>query len=126
MRAPDDLEALLSAMRADLRRGDYARLETNSAELEASLAGLEALPKDVLLRVRRAAEGNAACLAAAMQGVRSARRRLGEIASASRGEAYDAQGRRHALGGTDRRLPISSNAADFGGTDQERINPRRV
>lgn len=126
MTALGAVEALLSAMRADLRRGDYAKFETYSVELEASLAGLEALPKDQLLRIRRAAEGNAACLAAAMEGMRSARRRLGDIASAGRGEAYDAKGRRHALGGTDRRLPIASNAADFGGMDQERINPRRV
>lgn len=122
----NDVEALLADLRADLRRGDYARLETFSVELEASLAGLEGLPKPVLLRIRQAAEANAACLAAAMEGMKAARRRLGDIASASRGEAYDAQGRRHALGGTDRRLQIGSNAANFGETDQERINPTRL
>lgn len=126
MRDRVNVEALLSALREDLRRGDFAKLETYSDALEASLGAIDSLPKEVLLRVRRAAEDNAACLAAARQGVQSARRRLGEIAAAGRGEAYDAKGRRQALGGSDRRLRIGSNAADFAATDQQRINPTRV
>lgn len=120
-----DVEAMLAELRADLRRGDYARLETYARGLEALLAGLEGVPKADLLRIRRAAEGNGACLVAAMEGLTAARRRLGEIASAGRGEAYDAQGRRHALGGTERRLPIASNAVQFCASDQQRINPTR-
>lgn len=120
------VEDLLSAIRADLRRGEYGRLARHSAELELAFAGVDALPKAALDRIRHAAEGNAACLAAALQGFQAARRRLAEIARADRGEAYDAHGRRHALGAADRRLRIGSNAADFGEADQERLNPRRV
>ena len=120
------VEGLLHAMRADLRRGDYAGLEAHAEELKASMADLALLPKPVLARILREAEGNAACLSAAMKGLRVGRQRLEEIRSASRGAAYDALGRRQVLDGTDRRLTIGSNSPDFGMPDQERINPRRV
>lgn len=120
------LEGVLAAIRSDLRRGDYARLETYSRQLEAGLAGLSDLPQPALARILRAAEGNAACLAAAAQGIRAARRRLGEIGSAARGEAYDARGRRLPLAGQHRHLRIESNARDFVEAHQERLNPRRL
>lgn len=120
------LESVLAAIREDLRRGDYRRLAQHSGELEQAFAGLDALPQPTLARIRQMAEGNAACLAAALQGFRAARRRLAEIAMADRGEAYDAQGRRHALDASDRRVRIASNAADFADGNQERLNPRRV
>ena len=128
MRAGEDstLERLLSAIRADLRKGNFARLETYCRELEAALAGLGALPLPVLLRIRQAAQGNAACLSAAMSGLRAARQRLDEIGAATRGATYDAQGRRHALARTERPLRIGSNAGEFPTVDQERLNPRRV
>lgn len=122
----DGLEAVLAAIRADLRRGDYARLDRHAATLDRCLAGLGPLSKPVLARVLRAAEGNAACLEAAFQGLRAAGRRLDEIASASRGGAYDAQGRRKLLEAGDRRLKFGSNTAEFPMSDQERLNPRRV
>lgn len=122
----EKVEAVLRAMRADLRRGDYAGLEAHAEDLRDSLADLAELPKPVLARILREAEGNAACLSAAIMGLRDGRRRLDEIASANQGAAYDAHGRRHVLDGTDRRLTIGSNSKDFGMPDQERINPRRV
>lgn len=120
------VEDLLSAIRDDLRRGEYGRLARHTVDLEQAIAGLDALPKPALDRIRHVADGNAACLAAALQGFQAARRRLAEIAKADRGEAYDAHGRRHALGAADRRLRIGSNSADFADGDQERLNPRRV
>ena len=120
------MEALLRAMRADLRHGDYAGLEAHAQELQASMADLAQLPKSALARILREAEGNAACLSGAMKGLRDGRQRFEEIRSASRGAAYDALGRRHELDRTDRRLTIGSNSTDFGMPDQERINPRRV
>lgn len=120
------LENLLSAIREDLRRGDYGRLARHSVELDQAIAALATIPQPALGRIRHAAEGNAACLVAALQGFRAARRRLAEIAMADRGEAYDAHGRRHALGGADLGLRIGSNSADLGGGHQERLNPRRV
>lgn len=126
MAREDRVEALLHAMRRDLRRGDYAGLEAHAQELQSSMADLAQLPKPALARILREAEGNAACLSGAMTGLREGRRRLEEIASANRGGAYDAMGRRHVLEGTVRRLTIGSNSADFPMPDQERINPRRV
>lgn len=122
----EKVEAVLRAMRADLRRGDYAGLEAHAEALQDSMADLAELPKPALARILREAKGNAACLSGAIMGLRDGRQRLEEIRLASQGAAYDALGRRHVLDAADRRLTFGSNSTDFGMPDQERINPRRV
>ncbi|AZB53848.1 hypothetical protein EBL89_00390 [Cereibacter sphaeroides] len=91
----DPLDSLLDEIRRTVSAGDLAALpglETRLAE------ALERLPPEParLAALRRKAEGNLACLAAAARGVRAARRRLEEIRQAASGTVvvYDGHGRR--------------------------------
>ncbi|MFQ6773941.1 hypothetical protein V6Z69_01910 [Cereibacter sphaeroides] len=91
----DQLVSLLDEIRQTVTAGDLAALpglETRLAE------ALERLPRDParLIALRRRAEGNLACLAAAARGVRAARRRLDEIRQTASGTVvvYDGRGRR--------------------------------
>lgn len=65
--------------------------------LETNLAELETLSAEELEAVGRAAADNVPRLEAALRGVRSARRRLAELAEAERPATYDRAGRRQKL-----------------------------
>lgn len=90
-----DLEAILDDSRAALLAGDMARL----ADLADALAVAEP-PSDpaALHRLRQKAERNAQLLAAALKGIRAARRRLQDLTGQGRSSTYDAQGRRGEIG----------------------------
>ncbi len=88
------LEALLDTAREALLDGDILKLAALAGELEAAT-----LPRDpaALHRSRAKAGRNAALLAAALKGLRAARRRAEELAQPDRFSTYDARGRRGAL-----------------------------
>ncbi len=79
-----------------LLRSDYAALPALSEEIERELQSpREKMTQAGLLDIRRKADRNAAVLLAAQRGIRSARRRLGEIRSTASGlVTYDRSGRR--------------------------------
>lgn len=88
-----------------LIRGDLAGLEESGHGLAAAITRIDASPSQAEIgAIQERAARNAACLAAALRGVRAARRRLEEIAAAGKGlDTYDAFGRRTAEGmGPDR------------------------
>ena len=92
------LMAILEAMNADLRHGEYQRMEAYSAELETFMAnpGLIAAPRE---ESRRLALRNMNCLKAAQAGLRAGLRRLAEFDAAERACTYDSFGRRLPLAG---------------------------
>lgn len=92
------LRAILEAMNADLRHGEYRRMEDYSAELETILAdpGLSEAWRE---ESRRLALRNMDCLKAAQAGLRAGLRRLAEFDAAERACTYDSFGRRQPLTG---------------------------
>lgn len=97
---PSEIESILERTRVALRTGDLAALPALTSETEAALAHL---PQDkaTLAALSASAARNAACLSAAMSGLRAARARLAEIGNLARSMGYDGNGRR-------RELPVSS------------------
>lgn len=91
-----DIESLLDRTRAALRAGNLAEIPKLTAETEAAL---DRLPDDpaALAALATAAARNAACLTAALAGVRAARARLVEIGNLRRSIGYDGNGRRRDL-----------------------------
>jgi hypothetical protein len=98
--APDPLAALLDAVHAALRAGDFAALPALTTRVAAIDAqGLPQAP-DALRALARALRRNDACLQASARGLRAARRRLGEIAAARQGlQTYSRDGQRQQVGG---------------------------
>ena len=90
----DQMRALLAEERGAIGEGNFdglARLAERKTELLARLEG-ESAP--ALSDLRNLAQQNGRMLAAALEGVRAAQRRLGLIREAARGfQSYDSTGR---------------------------------
>ncbi len=92
------LETLLDAVHAALRAGDFAGLPALTAAVEALPP--DALPRDAaaMRAVQRKLQRNDACLQATARGLRSARRRMTEIAAARAGlQTYTRSGTREQI-----------------------------
>jgi hypothetical protein len=101
----DGLIDALDRVHEDLRAGRYDALEALATELEAAIHALPGLPLGALEALRRRAARNSACLAASILGLKSARRRIGEIMDMQGGTGtYDSRGRRDAAGSMTGRL----------------------
>ena len=95
-----DLETALDAVHAALLEGDLAALGTATSQIDALVGQTETLPGADLVKIRAKAARNAPLLQAAMQGVRAADRRLGELREAARGhKTYGPTGLRAAMAG---------------------------
>lgn len=95
---PASLSALLDAVHAALRRGDFSTLPALTRDVETFAA--ESLPRDpaALAALRRKLQRNDACLQASARGLRAARRRLGEIKAARAGlQTYTQSGARQQI-----------------------------
>jgi len=92
-----ELDALLDQAGEALLRGELAALPSLTAEIERAAEALSDDP-ELLVRLRAKSERNGRLTEAAARGVRSARARLAEIASAPVLTTYDAAGRRAAIG----------------------------
>ncbi len=105
MQSPDPrhvalrLEQALDRVQEGLQRGVLSGLAAGVAEIASLMPGIAGLDDLTLARrLHTKAARNQACLAAAARGVRAARRRLTEVATAQTGlSTYDGQGRRAAL-----------------------------
>lgn len=91
------IAGLLDEMRSDIRAARFDRLQGMAPELEAAMPDLATLDRDTLLAIGQQADEAMRQLAAMMQGVRAARRRLAEIAAADSAMTYDAHGTRTRL-----------------------------
>ncbi|WBL33284.1 hypothetical protein O5O51_00825 [Sinirhodobacter sp. HNIBRBA609] len=90
----DQMRAVLQAEREAIRSGDFAALETLVRCKTDLLARLEGESGTALSALRDAAQQNGRMLAAALEGVRAAQRRLSLIREAVRGfQSYDSTGR---------------------------------
>ena len=94
--APSEtITAELDRLHEALRDGRLGDLNGVAAALAGQIDGLSGLTFAALEDVRRRAVRNAACLQAARQGVRAARRRLDEIRMMGVGfVSYDSRGKR--------------------------------
>jgi hypothetical protein len=88
---------LLEEMAGDIRAARLSRLEEIAPELEAALPDLAAMDREGLVAIGRQADDALRLLSAMMQGVRSARRRLADIAAAERALTYAADGTKTGL-----------------------------
>ena len=92
---PHSLIADLDTVHDMLRNGRLGDLAPLTAAITAGLATLAAADDAMLASVQRRAARNIACLAAAAQGLRAARRRIAEIRSIEAGFVfYDKSGKR--------------------------------
>lgn len=88
-----DLTSILDDMHAATLSGDFARLTALVPVLDTARKQLETDGHPRPADVREKAERNAMCLQAAVHGVKSARRRIADIAEAARGlTTYDRVG----------------------------------
>jgi len=95
MSGASEIEALLDATASAIARADFPLAADLALQIEAVLeaGGLSAAP-EMLERLQRKADRNAAHLAAARRGIRSARRRVEELRRALSGlSTYDGKGR---------------------------------
>lgn len=91
----DGLAGTLDAIRAALREGNYAALSELAAELDAQTEGAATMPAAELRLLRQRATETAACLVAARNGIRAARRRVAEVTGGPAAlSTYDREGRR--------------------------------
>jgi hypothetical protein len=95
MEATEGLSGVLDEVLLAVRTGRFDQLEMAARRLEAGEEQLAGMGAGALSAIRRKAEMNAQCLAAALRGVRAARRRIAEIADLQKGmTTYDCHGRR--------------------------------
>lgn len=94
-----DVEILLDQIHQTLLSGDLQSIGPLCADLESFGPDLEGIRDPVLARrLQTKSARNAACLEAASQGLRSARRRIMEIAAARQGlQTYDRDGQKSRL-----------------------------
>lgn len=88
---------LLEEMQSDIRAARFDRLHAMAPELEAAMPDLATLDAGTLIAIGHRADETLRQLAAMMQGVRAARRRLAEIAAADRAMTYDSRGTKTGL-----------------------------
>lgn len=93
----EQLMDTLADTRRALMSGDIAALAGLAAQTEAALDGYLPTDAEALAAVRHQAEGNAACLGAALAGLRAARARLAEIERLQTSMGYDDRGQRRSL-----------------------------
>lgn len=90
---PNDLISVLDEMRDAVVGGDYPRLTQLLPVLSEAEGTLRPMPMAELAALRMAAAQNAACLDAAISGLKSAQLRLRDIAKAEAGlTTYDREG----------------------------------
>lgn len=101
MTVDTSLEQLLDRAHGAVMAANYSVLAGLGQELETELARFDpGHDADLLRRVSRKAERNAACLLAAGRGIRSAVRRLEDVRQAAKGlVTYDGHGKRSEAGG---------------------------
>jgi len=97
---------LMTQLRTALSSGEVAGLADIGEKIEAALPDLADMAAEDLSTLARIAGENARHLDAARQGIKSARRRLAEIAAAEHSLTYDSRGSKSGLstGVTARRL----------------------
>lgn len=94
----DLLNALLRMREAALE-GRFEGFSGLTAEIETLLSKADSLTKNDRIAVMESAKRNTAILAAALQGMRAARRRLSDLREASTGHrTYGPSGQRSSLG----------------------------
>ena len=99
------LSLILDAVHGALRRGDYAALPALTAAMDEAAGTLEPMEPGAVRALQAKLERNAACLLAAARGLRSAKRRLAEIAQARTGlSTYGSTGTLTRIGGPDSRV----------------------
>lgn len=97
----NDLKIVLEDMRGAIVGGNYERLADLLPALSEAEKTIALLGMGDLAALRRTAAQNAACLDAAISGIKSARRRLAEIAKAEKGlTTYDREGAKATLSAT--------------------------
>ncbi|MFN4154144.1 MAG: hypothetical protein ACK4HF_05780 [Paracoccaceae bacterium] len=91
----DSIEVILVDVRKAVLDGDYEQLAMLMRALEHAEAEVDTRDLVLLSAMKAEAERTAICLQAALSGVRTARRRVSEIAEAARGlTTYDREGTR--------------------------------
>lgn len=91
----DDLAITLDAIHAALLEGEIDQIAPLTRQVEALLATTPTLSERALDTIRAKAQRNARTLQAAMQGLRSAHRRLAELREAASGHrTYGRNGQR--------------------------------
>lgn len=94
----DPLTKALEDMRTALRGGDYAALPALAARIETLMLSLPRNDAAVLRRIRQQADSTGACLTAARNGFRAARRRIDELRAGTQAlGTYDRSGSRAPL-----------------------------
>ncbi len=94
----DTIEGVLDQIHTAILAGDFSALGPMALALERGLTNLTATNPALLQRISRKSARNAACLKAAGDGVRAARRRLAELRQIAAGlVTYDGQGKRPAF-----------------------------
>ncbi|NGM44384.1 hypothetical protein G5B31_02405 [Rhodobacter sp. SGA-6-6] len=88
------LETILDRSREALAAGDLAALAGLAAETEAALADAGCCGRALAGRLAEKARRNERLIAAALAGVRAARRRAQDLTDQGRFSTYDAGGRR--------------------------------
>jgi hypothetical protein len=93
-----DLMSLLDDMRGAVVAGNYAQLSALLPALSEAEQTIQPQDMGQLAALRAKAAQNAACLDAAISGIKSARRRMTEIAKAEAGlTTYDREGAKATL-----------------------------
>jgi hypothetical protein len=92
------LTQALDKVQSALMAGAFDQLQDLSAEIERLMETVEIRTEQDAALIRQKASRNAACLGAAMQGVRAAQRRLTDLREASTGHrTYGPLGQRSAI-----------------------------
>lgn len=92
------LTEALDKVHGALLAGAFGQLQTLSADIERLLETADIRTEQDAALIRQKADRNAACLGAAMQGVRAAQRRLTDLREASTGHrTYGPGGQRSAI-----------------------------
>ncbi len=96
------IETTLLRVNRAVTTGDLSALASLAVDIEDDLAAFAGSADAASAqRVRQLATRNAACLDAALRGLRAARRRMADIAAAQAGvQTYDVRGATRRLGGT--------------------------
>lgn len=92
---------MMEDLRLAMLDGNLAVLDGLPDELQQAVPGLAALSREELVQLRQAAGENMRRIEAALSGLRSARRRIADIAGADRSLTYDKRGTKNHLATTE-------------------------